>query len=149
MGDDAATEERARALPRPVDELVGHDDVPRRDVFSETTHGTHRDDPLRPEPLHAVHVGAEVELGRQEMVTTSVPRQEDEPRARETPDDEVVRRRPEGRLDRDALDRREAGKLVEPAAAEDAEGRFRHARRDRRGRAIVGKNLSSATLSRG
>src|SRR5581483_6652567 len=132
-------EERAHPVPRPIDELVRHDDVSRRDLFAETADGAHGDHPLDAELLQREHVRAEVQLARQEPMPAPVPGQEDETRPAEAPDDDLVRGRPERRIDRETLDRLEPGKLVESAAAEDAEGRFRHTRwpRHYRGRCMV------------
>src|SRR5262249_43489905 len=83
--------------------------------------------------LHPVQVGAEVELGRQEPVATPVPRQEDEPRATEPADHELVGRVAEGRLQPPALDTVEPGQLVEPTPSDDAESPFVHAPEAARG----------------
>src|SRR5439155_15867640 len=125
--DDAAAEERAAAPSRAVDELVGDDDVSRRDLLAQASDGAHRDYPFRTELLHPVEVGAERKLRGEQSMPAPVARQEDEPRAAEAADHELVGGIAEGRLEPHPLDGREAGQLVEPAAADDTERGFCHA----------------------
>src|SRR5581483_10514260 len=61
--DDAAAEKRARPLRGPVDELIGNDDVARRDLFLQAADGAHRNDALDAELLHGEDIRAEIDLG--------------------------------------------------------------------------------------
>jgi hypothetical protein len=123
---DAVPEEGVRPVPRAVDELVGHDDVPRGDLLAEAPDRAHRDDPFRAELLERVDVGAEVEVAREHPVPAPVPRQEGEARPGEPAEHDLVGGVAEGRRDAPPLHDLEAGKLVEPAAADHAERAFRH-----------------------
>jgi len=58
-----------------VNELVGDDEVRRLVFFLEGADGGDRDDALDAELLHAVDVGAEVELRRQDAVAATVARE--------------------------------------------------------------------------
>src|SRR5206468_12725980 len=115
-------EEGARALARAVDELIGHDDVPGRDLRAQAPHRAHRHDPLDADLLEREDIGAEVDLGGEQAVAAPVPRQEDEPCAAQAADHQLVRRLAEGGVDADALLALEPVQVVEPAATEDAEG---------------------------
>src|SRR5205823_8721800 len=123
--DHAAAEEGAHALARAVDELIGHDDVPGRDLPAQAADRAHRDDPHHADLLEREDVGAEVDLGGEQAVAAPVPRQEDEARAAQAADHQLVGRRAEGGVGAEALHALEPGQVVEPAAAEDAEGGFR------------------------
>jgi hypothetical protein len=107
--DHAAAEEGADALAVTVDELVGDDDVPGRDLLAQAPDRAHRHDPLDTEALQREDVGAEVDLGGEQAMPAPVPRQEDETRAAEPADDHLVRGRTEGSVDGLALDRVQPG----------------------------------------
>ncbi len=65
VADQPAAEERARAPLRPIEELIGNDDVGGLVFLLEAADRARGEDVLDAEHLHAEDVGAEVQLGRQ------------------------------------------------------------------------------------
>ena len=59
---EAAAEERADAALRPVEELIGNDDVERLVFFFQAPDGARREKVLDAKHLESEHVGAKVEL---------------------------------------------------------------------------------------
>src|SRR5262249_35416804 len=116
-------EERADALPRPVDELIGHHDVARRDLLAQAPDRAHGEDPLHAEALQREDVGAEVDLGGEQAMPAPVAREEDDLRLAELPDHQLVGRLTEGGVGAEALHRLEPGQVVEATAPEHAERR--------------------------
>ena len=60
--DEPAAEERADPALRPIEELVGHDDVERLVLLLQAADRARRQDALDAEHLEAVDVRAEVQL---------------------------------------------------------------------------------------
>ena len=63
--DEAAAEEGADAPLRPIEELIGHDDVERPILLLQAADRAGRQNALDAEHLEAVDVRAEVQLRRQ------------------------------------------------------------------------------------
>ena len=76
VADDAVAEEGRVSIERPVDELVGNDEVRRLMLFLERAHRRYRQNVFDAEHLHAVDIGAEVEFAGKQAVPASVARQE-------------------------------------------------------------------------
>ena len=69
--DRDAISKKGIPAPRPVEELVGENDVPRPDLFLKRTAGVDRDNPPDAEHLEPVDVGQEIDIGRKETVTAA------------------------------------------------------------------------------
>ena len=120
--DQPAAEERADPPLRPIEELIGHDDVERLVFLLQAADRARRQDPLDAEHLEAVDVRAEVQLGRQDAVADAVPRQKRDAlaraacRSRMGPDGS-----PNGVVDRPLFAVGQLRHVVETAAADDAD----------------------------
>src|SRR5690242_15454864 len=77
MRDDAVAEERWPPAVRMVDELAHHHQVSRRDMLLHAAGGAHRNQRVRPEPLHPIDVGAIVQFARQYPMATAMAREKD------------------------------------------------------------------------
>ena len=75
MRDEAAAEERADAPLRPIEELIGDDDVERLVLLLQAADGARRQNPLDAEHLEAVDVRAEIQLRRQKPMPGAVARE--------------------------------------------------------------------------
>src|SRR5882724_1340797 len=128
VGDDPVAEERRHAALRHVEELAGDHEIERLDVFLHAAHGGDRDDPLDAERLQSPDVGAEVQLGRREPVAAAVAWEEDDTAVLELAGAELVGGIAEGRAHPAPADVRQSFQLVEPAAADDADGGAVHSR---------------------
>src|SRR5262249_30946472 len=102
--DDAAAEKRAWPLRRAVDELIGDDDVARRDLLLQTADGADRDNALDTELFHREDIGAEVDFGGQRNVAAAMPGQKNDARAVERSRDEDIGRTAERRGHADFAD---------------------------------------------
>ncbi len=122
--DQAFAEERGDAAAGAVEELIGNDEIERPVLFLERADRAERDDALDAERLHAVDVGAEVQLRRRDAMAAAVAREEGDLSPGQRAEDVVVRRRAEGRVDDDFFLRFKAGHGVQPAAADDSDFRF-------------------------
>ena len=121
VGHDAVAEERRGPAPRPVEELVGDDEVEGPDILPHAPHGADRDHPLDAQRLEAVDVGAEVQLRGHEPVAPAVAGQKNHGPDAEPADAVGVRRVAERGLDPGPADIGEALQLVEPASSDDAD----------------------------
>ena len=119
---DALPEEGGWAVPRRVDELVGHGHVERSQLLAQAADGADRDNPLHPQRLEAVNVAPEVDLGRQKPVSAAVPRQEGDVPAFDRSQDVRVAGIAERRADTFLTPVLEAGHLVQATAADDSQG---------------------------
>ena len=119
--DDAVAEERADAALRAIEELIRHDDVERLVFHLQAADRARRQDALDAEHLHAVDVGAEVQLGRQDAMADAVPRQERDPLAAQRADDVRAGRIAERRGDGPLFAVGQLRHVVEAAAADDAD----------------------------
>src|SRR5439155_18277323 len=73
--DQPAAEKRADASPRPIEELIWHDDVEWLVLFFEAADSARRENPLDAEHLEPVNIRAEVELRWQDAMAHTVPRE--------------------------------------------------------------------------
>ncbi len=124
VGHQAFAEEGGDAAAGAVEELVGDDEIERAVLFLERADGAEGDDALHAQRLHAVDVGAEVQLRGRDAVAAAVAREEGDLASGERAEDVVVRRAAEGRLDVGFFLGFEAGHGVESAAADDSDFRF-------------------------
>src|SRR6267143_118476 len=72
MGYDPVAEKRVHAVPRTIEKLVGNYEVEWLVLFLERTHRRHRHDALDAKLFESVNVGAEIQFGRQQFVSTGV-----------------------------------------------------------------------------
>ncbi len=117
--DDALAEERAGPRLGAVEELIGNYDVERLELFAQAADGAGRHDLLDAEQHHAPDVGAVVDLGGQDAVTTRVARQEGGRHAAQVAHEERVAGRSERSLEFDFASVVE--QLVETGTADDAD----------------------------
>src|SRR3954453_12878075 len=96
---DAVAEERVRAVPRAVDELVREDDVGRRVLLFHRSDRARGEDRVNAEELEAEEVGAIVQFGGREAVAASVAREKGDADAVDFADDVGIRWLAERRLD--------------------------------------------------
>ncbi len=75
MRHDAVAEEGVDAMPRAIDELIGDNEVQRPMLFLQRADGRERQNALDAKLLHAMNVGAIVDLGRRETMPVAVARQ--------------------------------------------------------------------------
>src|SRR6266851_8019816 len=109
-----------RPTPRPVDELVAHDEVARLDVRLQAACRVGSDDALHPQILEGPEVGAVVDRRRRDGVLRAVTGQEGDSAAGNRTDRDAVAGLSVRRADFDELD--VVQKLVEPRPAENAYG---------------------------
>ena len=98
--DEAAPEERADAALRPIEELIGDEDVERLVLLLQAADGARRQQPLDAQHLEAVDVRPEVELRRQKAMADAVPREKRHALPAQRADDVGTRRIAERRADR-------------------------------------------------
>src|SRR4051812_38554882 len=75
------TEERGDAALRPIEELVGQQQVERRVLGLEAPNGARRENPFGAEQLEAEDVGAKVQFRREDAVPDAMPREKRHPLA--------------------------------------------------------------------
>src|SRR5476649_1220385 len=73
--DKPVAEEGADPTLRPIEKLVGHEHVEWPVLFLQASDRARRKNTLHTEPLEPVDVGAEVQLGWQQPMPGSVPRE--------------------------------------------------------------------------
>jgi cysteine-rich repeat protein len=121
VGDDAVAEERRGPALRPVEDLVGDDEVQRRQLLAQRADGADRQQPLDAERLERPDVGAHVDLGGQQDVAAAVAREEGALHSAELADRHGPGGLAERRLDLDRAHAAQPGDLVESGAAEDSD----------------------------
>ena len=119
--DEAAAEEGADASLRPIEELIGHDDVERLVFLLQAADGARRQDALDAEHLEAVDVRAEVQLRRQDAVPDAVARQKRDALAAQRADHVRPGRIAERRRDGLLFAVGQLRHVVQAAAADDAD----------------------------
>ena len=117
-----SVEEGHGALAGSVDQLVGHHDVQRLDVLAHAADGAHGDDPLHAERLERPDVGAGVDGGGRNAVAATMAREEGHLHAVQAPATDGVAGIAERRRDRLVAYVFQARHVVEPAAANNADG---------------------------
>jgi hypothetical protein len=126
---DAAPEKRV--LERPlgfVNKLVRQNDVARPVLFLQRPDGADADDPGRAQLFHAENIGAMVQLAGQNAMAAAVAREKDHLAPGQFAGQEIVRRRPEGRFHLDPFWRVNPFDVIKPAAADQTNAMFRHAK---------------------
>src|SRR5437868_11012135 len=108
-----------------VEKLIGDDEVQRFVFFLQRSDGGNGNDALDSKLLEAVNVGAEVQLRRQQAMTAPMPGQGRDFPAFEIPRHICIRRIAGRSLLAEFVHIREAGHVVQPAAANDADFRLR------------------------
>ena len=126
MGDEALAEEASRPLDGAVDVLVDEDEGPRRQLILQRTDRAHRDEVGDPEPLHGVDIGAVVDVARREAMAAPVARQEGDAGVADAAGADRVRRLAPRALDALLGEILDAGEVVDPRAADDAEKGLGH-----------------------
>ena len=127
MRHKAGAEEAFLARNRAVDELVGHHESARRQLFAQRAAGGDRDEIGHAHALEGIDVGAVVDGGRRLDVAAAVARQEHHVDAVEGAGQKLVGRRAERALHRLPLRVFQAGDLVDARTADDAENGLDHA----------------------
>src|SRR5262249_27555145 len=94
--DDPVTEEGGDSTLRVVEELIGYDEIQRRNVLLHAADGAHGDHRLDAQSLQPVDVRPIVDVGRRQAMAAAVAAQEDHGGDPQTPDPIGVRRLPEG-----------------------------------------------------
>src|ERR1017187_6295983 len=117
MRHQSIAEERRRAAPRAIEELIGDDELERAVLLLERTHGAQRNDALYAQHPEAPDVGAEVQLRRRGAMTSPVPREKRDLLARERAHHVRVRWVAPRRPDQVFFLRFKARHRVQPAAA--------------------------------
>ena len=125
MGDAAGAEKALRPGKGAVDELVDDDEIAGRQILAQAADSGERHDVGDAAALQRVDIGAEIDLGRRQHVAAAVARHEHDRVAVERAKAEFVRGRTERAVDPPPGDIGEAVDLVEPAAADDADDRWR------------------------
>jgi hypothetical protein len=125
--DDAIAEECLVAHVGMVNELIGHQQIARCDMLLHAAGRTDRYELLDAELLHPPDVGAIIQLAWQYTMSAAMARQENNLDVSELPAIIGIGRPPEGRFERNLFDSIEPAHLVEAAATDYAEYRFRHA----------------------
>src|SRR5260370_42703030 len=97
MRDEAGAEEALVAREGAVDELVDEHEGAGRQIRLQAADGGERDEVGDAGALQRIDVGAVIDLRRRHAMTAAVARQEDDARARERAETELVRRLAEGR----------------------------------------------------
>ena len=100
MPDDAAPKKCVgERLLRAVEKLVRQDNIARFVFGLKGTHGTDADDPGDAEFFHRPDIGAMIELGGQDAMTAAVAGQKCDIAPRQRSGQQLVGRRPKGRID--------------------------------------------------
>jgi len=120
----AVAEEGGDAAAGAVEELVGDDEFLRTMLLFERADGRKRENARHSELLHAVNVGAEVELRGRDAVSAAMAREKSDVAAGEGADHVVVGGLAEGGENGGFFVGFEAGHVVETAAADDSDFRF-------------------------
>src|SRR5438874_1088444 len=108
-------------MKRAVDELVWHNKVRRLVLFLERSYGGNGEYPLDAQALHAVNVGAKIDLRRKDAVSASMPRQKCHLASLERTQNVDVRSFAERRLHRDFMNVGKAGHGIQTAATNNAD----------------------------
>ena len=85
--DQSFAEKRGDAAACAIDKLIRDHEIERLVFFLQRAHGAERENALHAQRLHAVNIGAEIQLRRRDPVPPPVPRQERDLFARQLADD--------------------------------------------------------------
>src|SRR6266478_5949269 len=116
------------ACESPIDELADHDKIAWGKLLAQAADGGERHDLGHPAALQRIDIGAKIDFGGRQHVTTPVARHKYDLVLPECPEAEFVRRPAEGAFDLPPFDIREPVDVVEPAAPDDADYRRGHPR---------------------
>ena len=125
---EAVAEKAFVARMRPVDELVGEDEMAGRQLLAERAAGRDRDHVGDARPLQRVDIGAVIDRGRRMDMAAPMTRQENEIDAREPAEQKRVRRFAPGRFDRFPTGVFKPADVIDARSADDAENGFGHDR---------------------
>src|SRR5580704_9225689 len=121
VSHDAATEKCSDAQAGAVEELVGNQEIERRQIIAQRTYRAYGNNSLRAQQFHRENVCAIVDFARREEMATSVAGEKRDATTFERPRDKSVRGIAEGSLHADFACAGKAGHAVEAAAADDAD----------------------------
>src|SRR5271169_1190085 len=89
--DDSVAKESGDAEARAIEELVGDEEIERRQVVAERADCADRDDSLDAQELHCENIGAKIDFAGREAMSASVAREEHHAAAFQRSGDECVR----------------------------------------------------------
>src|ERR1041385_4475403 len=124
--DAAPKESVIQALLGAIDKLIDEHNVARTIPGLQRTDGAHTDDPVDAELFHGPDIGAMIELGWKQPMSSGVAWQEDDIASIQLPGQELVGRSTERRLNVDPFLAGEAFDLIQAASADDAYAMFLH-----------------------
>src|SRR6185312_6112203 len=116
------TEKCGYAAARAVHKLIRNHEIQRLMLFLQRAYRAQQENALDAQHLHAINVGAEIQLGRRETMAPAVPRQECDFFASQLSDDIGVRRRPPGSFQTALFLRFKSGHRIQSAAANYSNG---------------------------
>src|SRR5690606_17206862 len=126
MRDAAGPEEALFARKGAVDELVDDDEGAGRQLSLQRSYRGQRDDLRHAAALEDVDIGPVVQLGRRAAMAAPMPGKKDDLLPQQLRPHDLIGGRAEGRMNPLPGDVLEAGYVVDPAAADDADdGRLR------------------------
>ena len=126
MGDAARAEKAFLPRDRPVDELIGDDEMTGRHLLPERAAGGDGDDVGDARPLQRVDIGAIVDRGGRQAVAPAMARQKDEARAVQLAKEQLIRRLPPRRRDPPPFAARQSLDVIEARSPDHADYRLRH-----------------------
>src|SRR6202021_2225681 len=121
VSHDAATEKCGDSQARAIEELVGDEEIERRQIIAQRAYRAYGNNSFRAEQLHREDVRAIVDFARREEMAASVAGEKRDTTIFEGPRDKSVRGIAEGSLHADFACAGKAGHAVEAAAADDAD----------------------------
>ena len=143
MGDEAAVEKALLARKGAVDELVDENESSGSERLAQRADGADRDRFAAAGAFEGVDIGAVVYPRGRQAVAGAVTPQEYERLAVENAVQQPIRRRAPRGVHRFPTPILKAGEVVDPAAANDADGAFRHASGARYSRASSSTSKTS------
>src|SRR5579859_213996 len=126
MHDNAAFVEGIHAAFRAIEQLIGDNEVARRDMLAQAAHGADRNHPLDAQTFQGPDVGAHWKFGRRNAMPAPVTRQKSHRDALDFADRNYVAGIAKGSLHRDLFHVGHALHLIESAAADYANLRLWH-----------------------
>ena len=121
-----AAEKRADAPFRPIEKLVGHEDVERPVFVLQAANRARRENPFDAEQLESENVRAEIQLGRQNPVPCAVAREKRHALSSKGADHVRTRRIAEWGRQRALFAVGQFGHVVQATAADDANSGMCH-----------------------
>ena len=121
MRHDAIAEECRDPLLGPVEKLVGNEKFGGLVLLFERADSGNREDALDAKLLHAVNIGAKIQLRRQQAMSPAMPRQESNFASRQRSQNVSVGRPSERSVERYLARLRQALHRIQTTAADDAD----------------------------